>query len=86
MATHSVERAAKRTYTLDPQTVQRFEELVPAGSRSQVVEKLLASHVSEMERLKRRQLIHEGLEYMADVIEETMSEWESADEEHWPTA
>lgn len=75
---------AKRTYKISDETIRRFERLVPAGQRSQAVELALREKADEIEREALRRDIIEGLEYMADVNEETMREWAAVDLECWP--
>lgn len=76
--------SARRTYSIGEQTVLRFEALVPAGQRSQLVDELLNKRMEEIEADRLRTLIHEGLRYMADVYVETGRDWASLDGEGWP--
>ena len=76
--------AVKRTYKISEDTIQRFESLVVPGQRSQTIEKLIRDSVDEIERERLRRDIIEGLEYMADVNEETMRAWASTDNDGWP--
>lgn len=75
---------AKRTYKISDETIQRFESLVPAGQRSQTVERLLRESIDEIHREALRRDIIEGLADMAEVYEETMRDWEPIDREGWP--
>jgi len=84
MAVTRVRVAAKRTYSLDSTLVDRFEELVPVGERSQTIGDLLAKRVEEIEAERLNNEIREGLAYMADVYAEIGSEWTSIDSEGWP--
>lgn len=77
--------AAKRTYSLDSNLLDRFEELVPVGERSQAIEELLSKRVSEIERERLHREIREGLAYMSDVYDEISADWRSADYEEWPS-
>lgn len=74
----------KRTYKISQSIIQDFENLVPSGQRSQAVEALLQESVERQKREALRQNIIEGLEYMADVNEETMREWASTENDGWP--
>lgn len=76
--------AVKRTYKIAEETLQRFEQMIPPGQRSQTVERLMKESVDEIEREALRRNIIEGLAYMADVNEETMREWASTENDGWP--
>ena len=79
MAVYQARTAVRRTYTLEARLVERFEELVPAGERSQTVAELLSKRVEEIEKECLITEIREGLAYMADVYAEIASEWRSVD-------
>jgi hypothetical protein len=78
------QRSVKRTYTLNPDTLYRFESLVPAGQRSEVIEKLLLRELDEIRRERLRLAIVEGLADMADVSSEVAKDWSVTESEGWP--
>ena len=77
--------SSRRTFSLNRETVSRFEAIVPPGARSQTIEFLLKQCVEELERERLNQLIREGLEYMADVYADVEREWAGVETEAWPT-
>lgn len=85
MAVSGVRTSAKRTYSLDFGLVSRFEKLVPAGERSQVVEDLLARRVQEIEMDRLNTEIREGLSYMSHVYADAAHEWRCVEAERWPS-
>lgn len=84
MAATRARTAAKRTYSLDSNLIGRFEELVPAGERSQTIEELLARRVDEIESERLNAEIRDGLAYMSDVYSDTDREWRGVETEGWP--
>lgn len=76
--------AIKRTYKIAEDTLQRFEQAIPPGQRSQTVERLMQETVDEIEREALRRNIIEGLDDMKEVYEETMRDWARVDNEGWP--
>lgn len=76
----------KRNYSFDRETVARFEDAVPKGARSQVLEELMAKRVAEVEATRLRERIVEGLADMADVYAETARQWAPLDAEAWPVS
>lgn len=84
MASTKAKKSAKRTYSIDAAMLVRFENLVPPGQRSSTVEELVTQRVEEIEAKKLRALIHEGLDYMADVYKEVKDDWSAVDSEGWP--
>jgi hypothetical protein len=78
-------RAAKRTYTLPAETIERFERVVPSGDRSHTIDRLLRQELQEIEKQRIRNSIIEAAEYMSDVYAETTAEWEKIGDETWPS-
>lgn len=76
-------RLEKRTYTLPPELVRRFEERLPPGERSQSLAKIIEEWLAEREREEMRQLIVEGCAEMRSEYERIDREWESAADEVW---
>ena len=74
---------AKRTYSLPPDVVERFETRVSAGERSPVLARLLSDWVEEQEREELRQQILEGCKEMAELYDEVDREWAAASDEVW---
>ncbi len=56
----------KRTYTLAPETLQRFEQTVQPGERSAMIGELIERWLSEKEKTELRRLVIEGCREMAD--------------------
>ena len=76
--------SARRNYSLDRRTVERFENAVPKGARSRVLEELMAQRVGEIEATELRARIIAGLADMDDVYAETAQDWAGIDAEPWP--
>jgi hypothetical protein len=74
---------AKRTYSLPPDVVRRFERTLPPGERSQFLAKLIGDWLAEREREALRRELLEGCREMAGTYEETDREWSSASDEVW---
>ncbi|HXY59444.1 MAG TPA: hypothetical protein VEH76_12790 [Methylocystis sp.] len=43
-------RALRASYTIEPEVLQKFNEMVPSGERSRVIQKLMQEALSERER------------------------------------
>ena len=76
-------RLEKRTYTLPPDILQKFEERLPPGERSRSLAKIMEEWLAEREREELRALIVEGCEAMWDEYLEVAREWEPAADEVW---
>ena len=74
---------AKRTYSLPPEVVAKFENRIAAGDRSSLLAQLIRSWVEEREREELRQRIVEGCKEMASVYQEVDREWASTSDEVW---
>jgi len=79
-------RLAKRTYTLPPRLLQRFEEHLAPGERSSQVAKLIEEWLDQRERDKLRSELIEGCQEMWDLYQEIDREWNRAAEEVWRDA
>ena len=76
-------RLTKRTYTLPPETLDRFEQAVEPGRRSALIAGLIQEWLDEREREALRRDIEEGCREMAEVYLEIEREWHPLDEELW---
>jgi hypothetical protein len=76
-------RLEKRTYTLPPDVVRRFEKRLPPGGRSQSLARIIEEWLAEREREELRQLIAEGCAEMRSEYEIVDREWEGAADEVW---
>ena len=76
-------RLEKRTYTLPPDILQKFEEQLPPGERSRSLAKIMEEWLAEREREELRALIVEGCEEMWDEYLKIDREWSSASDEVW---
>lgn len=74
---------AKRTYSLPPEVISKFETRIPAGDRSSVLAQLIQNWVDDREREELRQQIVEGCKEMDDVYREVDREWASTSDEVW---
>ena len=74
---------AKRTYSLPPDLVERFEQLLAPGERSQFLAKLIGDWLAEREREALRRELIEGCKEMAGLNEEIDREWNGAADEVW---
>ena len=74
-------RLQKRTYSLPPETVERFERSVAAGKRSAVVSQLVGSWLDEQQREELRADIIESCREMWDVHLEMEKEYHPLEEE-----
>lgn len=71
----------KRTYSLPPQTVERFEQVVDTGRRSAVLVELIEGYLEDRRREALRRDLEEGCRDMWDIYLNTAKEWEAADDE-----
>jgi metal-responsive CopG/Arc/MetJ family transcriptional regulator len=74
-------RLLKRTYTLPPDTLEQFEQVVAVGKRSAVITELLREWLDGQRREQLRREIIEGCREMADVYLETEREYHPLEEE-----
>ena len=74
-------RALKRTYSLTPETVQRFEQQVGTGERSTRVNEIMENWLLAKEQEEMRRLIIEGCEDMAETYLEMESEFHPLEEQ-----
>ena len=76
-------RLAKRTYSLPPGLVQRFEEHLAPGERSSQLARLIEEWLDERERDQLRRELIEGCKEMDEIYLEIDREWNLASEEVW---
>jgi metal-responsive CopG/Arc/MetJ family transcriptional regulator len=76
-------RLAKRTYSLPPDLLDRFEHRLGPGERSAFVAKLIHEWLDESERAELRRQVVEGCQEMSGVYHEIAEEWEPLAEEVW---
>jgi hypothetical protein len=76
-------RLAKRTYSLPPDVVQRFEKRLAPGDRSAFVASLIQGWLDETEREQLRRRVIEGCKEMSAVNQDLAQEWDPATEEVW---
>lgn len=74
---------AKRTYSLPPDLLERFEQLLAPGARSPFIAKLIGDWLAEREREALRRDLMEGCKEMSSLYQEIEQEWHSASEEVW---
>jgi hypothetical protein len=74
---------AKRTYSLPPDVVGRFEQLLAPGERSAFLAKLIGDWLAEREREALRRELIEGCKEMAGLYQEIEQEWNGASDEVW---
>jgi hypothetical protein len=74
---------AKRTYSLPPDVVERFEQLLPPGERSQFLARLIGDWLAERQREALRRELIEGCQEMAGLYQEIEREWSGAADEAW---
>ena len=79
----SIMRLAKRTYTLPPDLLRKFEHRLPPGERSSSLAQIMESWLADREREELRQLVVEGCQAMKDDYEEIEREWAPAADEVW---
>jgi len=71
----------KRTYSLPPETVERFERAVMPGKRSAFVASLIEERMAEREREALRRDIIRGCQDMAETYLEMEREFHPLEEE-----
>lgn len=76
-------RLAKRTYSLPPDLVQKFEKCLAPGERSSFLAKLIEEWLAEREREELCRRVVEGCRDMAELYEEIDGEWRGVSEEVW---
>ncbi len=76
-------RLAKRTYTLPPDLLRKFENRLPPGERSSSLAHIMEAWLAEREREELRHLVVEGCQAMKDDYEEIDREWTSVSDEVW---
>lgn len=74
-------RLKKRTYSLPPETVERFERAAAVGQRSAIVTRLVDEWLDEQQRQQLRADIIEGCREMADIYLEIEKEYHPLEEE-----
>ena len=74
-------KLAKRTYSLPPKTIERFETEVDSGRRSTVIAELIDKYLENKKREALRKDIEEGCREMWDIYRETAREWAPLDAE-----
>ena len=79
-------RLEKRTYTLPPDLLARFEGRLPPGDRSRSLANIIEAWLAEREREELRLLVVEGCEAMRDEYEKIDREWAPAADEVWRDA
>jgi metal-responsive CopG/Arc/MetJ family transcriptional regulator len=72
---------AKRTYTLPPQVLGDFEQLVPSGKRSALITELIRKWLEQRRREELRQEIVSGCRAMADEYQRVEQEYHPLEEE-----
>ncbi len=78
-----VMRLAKRTYSLPPDLVERFEQRLAPGERSGFLARLIEEWLAEREREELRRQLIQGCQEMGEVYREIDREWNRAAEEVW---
>jgi len=76
-------RLAKRTYSLPPDLLKRFERRLAPGERSAHVGRLIGEWLAEREREELRRKVVEGCREMAELYSEMDKEWRGASDEVW---
>ena len=71
----------KRTYTLTPETLQRFEQTVRPGERSAIIGVLIERWLAEKEKSELCRLVIEGCREMADEMLRIEAEFHPREEE-----
>ena len=71
----------KRTYSLQAEMLEEFEEKVKPGGRSAVIGEVLREWLNAQERERLRQEVIEGCKDMADVYLKTEQEYHLLEEE-----
>ncbi len=73
--------SAKRTFTLPPQVVGDFEQVVPSGRRSALVSELISGWLAKRRREKLRKEIVCGCQEMAGEYQRIEEEYHPLEEE-----
>jgi len=76
-------RLEKRTYTLPPDLLQKFERRLPPGERSSSLARIIEDWLAEREREELRQQIIEGCQEMRTEYEQIDRNWASVSDEVW---
>lgn len=76
-------RLAKRTYSLPPELLHRFEKRLPPGDRSAFVARLIQEWLDESERKELRRQLIEGCKEMGGLYQEIAQDWDPLSEEVW---
>jgi metal-responsive CopG/Arc/MetJ family transcriptional regulator len=79
----AVVKLAKRTYSLPPDLVQRFETRLAPGDRSRFLAKLIEEWLAERERDELRRQVIEGCVEMGGLYQEIEREWAGVSDEVW---
>jgi hypothetical protein len=74
-------RLLKRTYSLPPDTLERFEQTVAPGQRSALIAELLCEWLETQRRKQLRREVIEGCREMADIYLEIEQEFHPLEEE-----
>ena len=76
-------RLAKRTYSLPPALLQRFEARLGSGERSEMIARLIGEWLDELDRAELREQVIAGCTDMAQVYLDMDKEWNGAADEAW---
>ena len=76
-------RLEKRTYTLPPDLLQKFERRLAPGERSSSLARIIEDWLAAREREELRQLVIEGCQEMRAEYEQTDREWSPAADQVW---
>ena len=76
-------KLAKRTYSLPPDLVEKFEHNLPPGERSAFLAKLIADWLALREREALCRQVVEGCLDMAEHYRQVDQEWQSVADEVW---
>lgn len=74
---------AKRTYTLPPSLLERYEQQLAPGQRSKIIAQLMEDWLAERERAELRSQVIEGCKQMASLYLEVDQEWNNSADEIW---
>jgi metal-responsive CopG/Arc/MetJ family transcriptional regulator len=76
-------KPTRRTYSLPPDLLKRFEGRLPSGERSRLIAKLIEEWLTEQERDELRKQVIEGCKEMSGLYLEIDREWNTAADEVW---
>ena len=76
-------KLAKRTYSLPPDLLRKFERRLAPGERSAFVGRLIGEWLAEREREEIRRKVVEGCREMAELYTEVDEEWRGSSDEVW---